>query len=113
MARRGRKGGANKSQLIREYMEGNPKAGPQAVAEALKASHGITVTPQFVSTVKSNDKRRKKKRGRKAAAHGTAGRNGGAKLSMDSLIAAKHFVDKMGGLEKAKSAVDSLAKLLG
>lgn len=107
--RKGRKG-PNKSQLIREYSEANPGEGPQAVAAALKASHGVTVTPTFVSTIKSNAKRKKGKRGRKPGRAAAA--SGSSKVSMDVLLAAKQFARELGGVEKAKAAVDTLAKLL-
>jgi hypothetical protein len=117
MAKRRSRGGPNKSQLIRDYAAANPKDGPQAIAEALKAQHGLTVTPQFISTVKSNAKRKGKKRGRKpgrpagaAASASTAA--GGGKLSMEVLLAARDFARKLGGVGKAKAAVDTLAKLL-
>src|SRR6188472_19314 len=101
--RRSRKGGPTKSQLIRDYMEANPNDGPQAVAAALKSAHGLSVTPQFVSTVKSNAKRKKGKRGRKPGRPAAAAANGGAKLSMDVLMAAKAFAQKLGGVGKAKA----------
>jgi hypothetical protein len=111
--RKSRKGGPSKSQLIRDYMDANPGDGPQAVAAALKGSHGITVTPQFVSTIKSNAKRKKGKRGRKPGRPaGAAAANGGSNVSMDVLMAAKRFVHQLGGVGKAKAAVDTLAKLL-
>jgi hypothetical protein len=109
--RKGRKG-PNKSQLIREYADANPGEGPQAIAAALKASHGLTVTPQFVSTIKSNAKRKKGKRGRKSGGAAAAAAVGGSKVSMEVLLAAKRFARELGGVEKAKAAVDTLAKLL-
>lgn len=111
--RRSRGDGPSKSQLIRDYMEANPKDGPQAVAAALKSSHGLTVTPQFVSTVKSNaNRKRKGRRGRKPGGAAPASTAASGKLSMEVLMAAKAFAQKLGGVGKAKAAVDSLAKLL-
>ena len=116
MAKKSRKDGVNKSEEIRKYMVDNPTAGPQAVSDAMKTLHNIEVKPQFVSTVKSNDKRKGKKkpgkRGRKpgvSAAAGVATSGGG--ISLESLRAVKAFIDKMGGLKKAKAAVDLLAEL--
>ena len=110
--RKSRKGGPSKSALIREYMATNPKDGPQAVAAALKTAHGLSVTPQFVSTVKSNAKRKKGKRGRKPGRPAAASAATGGKLSMDVLLAAKKFAQQMGGIGQAKSAMDTLARLL-
>src|SRR5829696_8310970 len=104
--RRSRKGGPTKSQLIRDYMDANPNDGPQAVAAALKTAHGLSVTPQFVSTVKSNAKRKNGKRGRKPgrpAAAAASANGGGAKLSIDVLMAAKRFAQQLGGVGKAKA----------
>ena len=98
-----------KSAAIRNYKANNPSAKPKAIAEALSKS-GEKVTAAFVSTVLSNDRRRGKKRG---------GRRGGRKAGgaamggFDSLVQAKKLADQMGGVAKAKAALDALAKLLG
>ncbi|WP_254508194.1 hypothetical protein [Anatilimnocola floriformis] len=99
--------GTNKSAAIRDYKAANPTAPPKEIAEALSKS-GATVSPQFVSTVLSNAKKnggKIGKRGRKPMA-----------VPMDNiqqLIQVKKFVDQIGGLEKAKAAVDVLAQILG
>jgi hypothetical protein len=100
-------GGPNKSVAIRTYKADNPDAGPKAVAEAL-AKSGIKVTPAFVSTVLSNDKRKggKGKRGRKS------GTRGGSSDTLSSLIQAKKLADQFGGVEPALKALKALAKLL-
>ena len=116
MARKSTKGGVNKSGAIREFQAANPNAGPAEVVAALKEK-GVEVTSQFVSTIKSNDKRKDgkskpAKRGRKpgstvAAAAKSVGPMSGSEL----LLAAKKFVDSIGNIEKAKAAVDLLAQL--
>src|SRR5690242_8878101 len=101
MAKRKSRGdGPSKSQLIRDYLAANPKDGPQVVAAALKTAHGLTVTPQFVSTIKSNAKRKKRRGGRKPGRSAGAGAVasstlGGTKLSMEVLMAAKAFAEKL------------------
>ena len=107
--KRGAKG--NKSQAIRDFMDANPDAGPLAVSEALKGQ-GIDVSAQFVSTIKSLDRKKSgapaRRRGRtvavKAGAHD--------KISMKTLIQAKKMAEQMGGVDKAKAALDALARLL-
>lgn len=101
-------GGPNKSVAIRTYKASHQDAGPKAVAEAL-AKEGIKVTPAFVSTVLSNDKRKggKGKRGRKSGPRG-----GGANKTLNSLIQAKKLADQFGGVEPALKALKALAKLL-
>lgn len=56
-ARKGRNGEVNKSQKIREYLTKHPEAGNQEVVEYLRKECGADVSPQFVSTIKSNAKR--------------------------------------------------------
>jgi len=99
-----------KSASIRNYKADNPSAKPKQIAEALSKA-GEKVTPAFVSTVLSNDKRRgKKRRG------GKPGRKPGrasAAAGIESLMQAKRLADQMGGVAKAKAALDALAKILG
>jgi hypothetical protein len=101
-------GGVNKSLAIRTYKSNHRKAGPKEIVAALKAE-GIDVSPAFVSTVLSNARRKGGKRGRKAAA-APAGRGDKA---LASLIQAKKLSDAMGGIDKARAALDALAKILG
>lgn len=100
-------GGPNKSEAIREYKADHTDAGPKAVAEGL-AKAGIKVTPAFVSTVLSNDKRKsgKGRRGRKP------GPKAGSNKTFDSLLQAKKLAAKFGGVEPALKALQSLAELL-
>ena len=99
--------GKTKSQLIREYLAENPGAGPTAVSEAISRT-GIPVTAAFVSTVKSTDRTKSKKRrgGR------PKGRAPSDTVSMDSLLKAKKLAEQMGGIEVAKAALDAYAKLV-
>ena len=104
------KSGTNKSQAIREYKAANPKATPKEIVEAL-AKTGLAVSPQFVSTILSNAKK-------KGGEVGKRGRKPGRPVAvpvdnLQQLIQVKKLVDQMGGVEKAKAAVDVLAKLLG
>lgn len=108
MARKA-KSGSNKSAAIREYKGANPEAGPKDIAEALEKS-GVSVTAQFVSTVLSNAKKKGGKVGKR-------GRKPGRRVALpvgdlQQLIQVKKFVDQLGGVQKAKAAVDVLARLL-
>lgn len=102
-------GGPNKSEAIRKYKASHGDAGPKEVAEGL-SKEGIKVTSAFVSTVLSNDKRKggKGKRGRKPGRRRAAGSS-----SLDQLMLAKRLAEQMGGVDAARSALDTLAKLLG
>jgi hypothetical protein len=97
--------GPSKSEAIRNYKSKNPDAGPKAIAAAL-ADDGIKVTPAFVSTVLSNDKRKGGGTGRRGR------RPGGGNASLDNLIQAKKLAEQMGGIEQARAALDALARIL-
>lgn len=105
--------GVNKSQEIRDYMTANPDAGPQAVSKAM-AGKGIEVSAQFVSTIKSMDKKKTggpKKRGRKPGSVKTK-TTPNDKISAQTLFQAKKLADQLGGVHKAKIALDALARLV-
>lgn len=105
MARRA--SGVNKSKAIRDYKEKNAGAGPKAVVEGL-AAEGIKVTPQFVSTVLSNAKRKSgKRRGRPPGRRAATVANG----SLKQLLQAKRLAEQMGGVSAARQALDVLARL--
>jgi hypothetical protein len=97
----------NKSEAIRSYKKSHNGAGPTEIAEAL-SKDGTKVTPAFVSTVLSNDRRRGRK-GRRGSRRG--GRTSGDPL--ETLVQAKKLADRMGGIEKARAALDALARILG
>lgn len=107
------KGGPNKSLEIRNYKEANPTASPKEVAEALGKA-GIEVSAQFVSTVLSNARKKGGKVGKRGRKPGrkpgvaTAAAGG----SVEHLIKAKKLVDALGGIDKARSAINALAQLL-
>lgn len=108
MARKA-KSGTNKSAAIRDYKAANPIASPKEISEALSKS-GMEVSAQFVSTVLSNAKRNGGKVGKRGRKPGRAVALPVGELQQ--LIQVKKFVDQIGGVEKAKAAVDVLARLL-
>ncbi|MBI1246756.1 hypothetical protein GC197_02790 [bacterium] len=89
----------SKADAIRNFQKDNPEASPTDVADALKKSGYKDLTPQYVSTIKSMDKRK---------AHGPT-KSG--KITADDLITAKEFVDSLGGVGRAKQAMEMLGKL--
>ena len=97
-----RKGGQNRSAIIRAYKEKNPDARPKGISEAL-AKEGVKVTPTYVSTVLSNERRKSGKRRKK--------RGGGGRAYAD-LVQAKRLADAMGGIEKARTALNALARII-
>jgi len=103
-------GGPNKSLAIRNYKAGNETASPKEIAEAL-TKDGLKVTSAFVSTVLSNHKRKSDKPsvqsrgpGRRPAVENNS--------SINELIQAKKLVDSVGSVEKARAALEALARLL-
>jgi len=105
--------GPNKSAAIREYKSKHAAAGPKEIAAAL-ADGGVKVSAGFVSTVLSNDKRRKgkgrKKSGRRMGRPPKSSRGGDA---LSKLVLAKKMSDKFGGVEQARAALNALAQILG
>jgi hypothetical protein len=97
-----RKHGA-KSAAIREYLEANPNAKPKEVVEALKAKR-MSVSAQMVSVLRGKQKRNPGRGRPKAGANGPAG--------IESLLEAKKLVSSLGGVEEARQALSTLAKLL-
>ncbi len=96
-----------KSQAIRDYFTTSPNAMPKEVVAALKEK-GLKVSSQNVSTIKGKlSAGGKKKRGRPK---GAAKRNG-SMIALETLVRAKKLADQLGGIDKAKQAMDALAKL--
>ena len=106
MAKREKKRRVNKSQAIRDYIDKNPGQGPTAVSAALK-KQGINVSPAFVSTIKSGDKKRGVVR-----PVGRPRLDASRPVSIEALMQAKKLADEMGGVEEAKRALDALARLV-
>lgn len=107
------KGGrGSKAEAIRAQIKSMGKRmRPRDVIAELKAQ-GIVVSSAQVSTVaKSMGMRRRGER--KPAMAGIAARTSKASnaISIDDLIAAKRLADHLGGLDRAKVAIDALAKL--
>src|SRR5688572_13908076 len=97
-----------KSQAIRDYLMTNVEAGVSDVVSALKQT-GIAVSKQMVSTIRMRMKGTPKKRGPKKKR--TGAKKQGAMVSIGILLQAKKLADQLGGVEKAKEAMDALAKL--
>jgi hypothetical protein len=114
-AKRRKRRGGNKSVAIREYLANHSDEGPSAVARAL-SKPGFVITPSFVSNVKLMDKkkgRRKAKRGRPPGSGKKRGRRAGDSVSMSALMEAKKLAAAMGGIEKAKAALNAYSRITG
>lgn len=110
-------GGINVSAAIREYRNTHRKAKPKAIAQGLADEKGITVSPAYVSTILSTDRRKKKGKAGAGSDPTTAGRRGRRPASdrfddiVNELQTAKQLVEKLGGIDKARAALAALAKL--
>jgi len=95
---------ANKSQAIRDALTAHPEKSPLEIAEALKAK-GLDVNAQYVSTIKSNAKAKR----RKSVVRRRLGRSGGD--SMGAMGAALAFIRAAGGLQEAKQALETVDEI--
>ena len=98
----------NKSEAIRIYKLEHPSAKPKEIAAALNRQ-GFKVTPQYISTILSNDRRRNgvvRKRGR------PSGSSPSSEITVENLKLVKQLVDRTGGIQGARRAIDSYAELI-
>ena len=108
MAKRGR-GGVNVSQTVRDYKAQHKRSKPKDIAAALN-ERGIKISSQYVSTILSNARRKKGRKGKAAAAASNGAGRGG--LDVAKLVKAKQLVKRLGGPEEARKLIDALVKIL-
>jgi hypothetical protein len=97
----------SKSQAIRDFAAKNPKAGPTEIAAALKR-RGFKVTPAYASSIKTMDKRKRRKGGKSAS---RAGKGGEPSFELAQLLHGKKLVEKLGSTERARAALSALGRL--
>ncbi len=97
----------NKAQAIRDYSNENPDDGPSAVAKALNAKYGWGISPQYVSTIKSGDRRRMGIRAKRGRPLGST-----KEISVQKLKKAKQLAEELGGVQQARAALDALVDLM-
>jgi hypothetical protein len=90
----------NKSAKIRDALAAHPKATAKEIVDALKAQH-VRVSAAHVYNVKAT-------MGKESHGRSSNGRSN----AYDALIQAKKLADAMGGIDKAREALDVLAQLL-
>ncbi len=102
----------SRSQHIKAYLKKHRNAGPKEVVEAL-AKQGITVKTGLVSNIKyaATQKGQTKTIRKKLPVKKSSVRSSGGRLSASDLIAAKKFVDSVGGVANAKQAIVLLEEL--
>ncbi len=105
-----KKGEPSKTDAIRAALEATPNTSPKDLAEQL-TSQGTKVSAVYVSTIKSSLKKRGQLPSGKAA-RSTARNNGRSdQIPVESLVEAKRSVEKAGGVDEARKALDVLSKL--
>ena len=85
----------NKTQAVKEYLKANPKAKNQAVVDAL-AKKGITISANYVATIKTTHNRRRQET-RNVVAKGGVG--------IPEVKAALAFLKITGSVAKATQAL--------
>jgi hypothetical protein len=100
-------GNVNKSQAVRDFLAGHPKADSKAVIAGL-AETGVKVSPTMVYYVRSKMKqaRQKEKRERVAA----SSRETGATNPVELVLRVKDLAREVGGIANLKQLVDLLAE---
>jgi len=105
-----KKAAVNKSALIREALASHRGTAPSEIATLLNEKHGLKLTGQYVSTIKSNALKKKGRRGgSRGAGRKSMVRAGGT--GMAGVPAALEFIKAAGGLEAAKSALGTLEEI--
>lgn len=104
----------SKKQQILDYSAANPNDGPSQVAAAL-SKQGLDVSAQYVSNVWTTSKsapRKPAKRGRKpgktAVAAPAAPRAAASKNGAEPILQAKKLAESLGGIDRARAALDAL-----
>lgn len=131
MAKKAASAKVNKSELIRAYIAEFPEKSPKEVADFITAQ-GHAVSPQFVSTTKSNAK---KAAGKKTGKRGPKPKNGigvsnfsggssvkgglvasGGSIVDNGLVAiesAGALLTACGSLEAARKVLEAIARVMG
>jgi len=110
------KGAVNKSQMIRDALKSHPRRSPSQIAEILKEEQGLSVTGQYVSTIKSNWKKSRRRNTRRALTmRGTARRTRRGRAAragaVSGISAALEFIRAAGGLGQAKSILQTIEEI--
>ncbi len=94
----------NKTQAVKSFLKANRKASNQEVVEAL-AKDGITVTTNYVSTIKSQSKKRRRAVKQVVAAVAPAG------IGIPEIKAAFAFIKTVGSEAAAKQALAAAVEI--
>jgi hypothetical protein len=96
-----------RSQAVRDFLAENPRAGPKAIVDGLKAK-GINVKITLVNSIKY---KKPSKPGRKSPRRHAARKSHSIAVTIEQLIRVKRFADSVGGADQVRLALDTLAQL--
>jgi hypothetical protein len=83
---------------------------PREIRPAIKEAHGVDVSPQMISMIKS--KYRKTRRGRRPGVRAVGRpRANSSHITVDDLVSAKKLANQMGGVQRAQEVLSALARL--
>ena len=99
--------GVNKSEAIREILNGDPKVATKDVITTL-ASRGIRVKPHLIYLIKSKMRATRSKAKRQQAA--TTGNQLGISNPVQLILEVRQLSAKAGGIKHLKKLVDVLAE---
>ena len=98
----------NKSKAVRDFMAANPTAAPKEASETL-TKQGIKVSPNYVSSVKSNITAKKGKRKRRQTAATAMSVKSG--VGIPEIKAAFALLKHCGSITLAKEALAAAAEI--
>jgi hypothetical protein len=97
----------NKSQAIRDFLAGSPRAGTKEIVAGL-AEKGIKVAPTLVYFIKSKANQAKRRAKRDRAAESS--RQSGSRNPVEVVLRVKDLAREVGGIKNLKMLVDLLAE---
>ena len=100
-----------KTESVRRALVKFPDAGPKEIAAKLK-TQGVAVTPGYVSTVKSNLRKRAETGHRPPGRpKGRRNKSSNGYVALSALQHAHAFIQRAGSVDKAREVLDVIAKL--
>lgn len=100
----------NKSQMIRDALAAYPEKSPTEIAAVLK-KQGLDLTPQYVSTIKSNAKLVKSRPHRTVVMRHVASRTKAVQPGGSEFEAALHLIRTAGSLEQAQAVLSMCERI--
>ena len=95
----------SKAEAVREHLRNNPEASNDEVVTALK-KQGITITPNYVSVVKSQARERERRK--QVSQTGSSGQLAAAAgIGLQEIKMAANLIRAAGGVKEARMAIEA------